>query len=277
VRTPHPDTPAILVCQGPQIPPALRGHALRKGVRVRSLIEFQGVPDLRALVAQQIRQWDEDERYRPERYVPQPYSDLAESAAPCRAGVLDDLVGLLARDTGCFALVLGESGAGKTFALRQTARCLIALPDLVPLLIDLHHLDKTHTLHGLVGAHLATAGHTSLDPDALHNLLRTGRLVLLLDGFDELAARVSHERAAQYLNRLTAAAQSNAKIVIASRAQCFQDETHTPTALGEQVEQLPQRRVLCLDSSDAARPCPVDSICATQPPDSSWRPTPDQD
>src|SRR5690606_35101688 len=151
-------------------------------------------------------------------------------------------------DHGRFILLLGDSGRGKTFAMRELARRIPSeLPHLTPLLIELRNLDKAHTVAGLVAAHLANHGEELIDLKAFNYMLRQGRIVLLLDGFDELVTRVTYERAADHLTMLLQAAEDKAKIVVAARTQHFQSHGQVMTALGERVDLLPTRRVLSIE------------------------------
>ncbi|MFB4316180.1 TIR domain-containing protein [Actinomadura sp. 21ATH] len=250
-----------LVFLGPAPPRSLREDALRRGIRVRSLTEFQGLLDLSEYVAGQTARLASAGLYPPSLYVPQRYRDLdrlPERSAEERAGggdVQEDVVGemlrLLAADHGRFLLLLGDFGRGKTFALRELARRIPAeLPHVIPILIELRALDKAHSVDGLVAAHLANHGEELIDLKAFHYMLRQGRIVLLFDGFDELVTRVTYDQAADHLDTLLQAAQDKAKIVVASRTQHFKSQAQVLTALGEKVGVLPHRRVLGLEEFD---------------------------
>jgi WD40 repeat protein len=248
VRADGPDVGAELVFRGPPPPRALREDALRRGVRLRSFTEFQGLVDLSSYVERQVRRITTDPLYPPGLYVPQRYRELDRP----ETGVSDDLVGellrLLSGDQGRFLLVLGDFGRGKTFALREVARRISReSPHLVPVLIELRNLDKVHTVDGLIAAHLANQGEEQIDLKAFHYMLRQGRIVLLFDGFDELVARLTYERATDHLETLLQAAQDRAKIVVAGRTQHFKSHGQVLTALGERVGMLPQRRVLSIE------------------------------
>src|SRR5262249_46688878 len=65
----------------------------------------------------------------------------------------------------------------------------------------------------------------------VRHLVSRGRVVLLLDGFDELVQRVSYPTAASYLSVLLAAATGEAKIVLTSRTQHFADDSQVRGAL----------------------------------------------
>lgn len=239
---------AELVYQGPHPGTALVQEALRDGVSVRSFAEFQGLLDLREYLAGQADRLRNDRVYPPELYVPQRFREMVGSDSSIRDDVVEEILRQLASDEGRFVLLMGDFGRGKTFAMRKLASMLqIRRPDLMPILIELRALDKAHSLGGLVAAHLTNYGQPRLDLRAFRYLLRQGRIVLLFDGFDELATRVSYDRAADHLDTLLAAAEDSAKIVVTSRTQYFQNDTQVRTALGERVGLLPHRRILLLE------------------------------
>ncbi|TDB91719.1 TIR domain-containing protein [Actinomadura sp. KC216] len=249
-----------LVYLGPAPARSLRDDALRRGIRVRSLTEFQGLLDLSEYVTAQTGRLSAGGLYPPTLYVPQRYRELDRLRGDTASGeenrsiteVHEDVVGemlrLLAADHGRFLLLLGDFGRGKTFALRELARRVPQeLPHVIPILIELRALDKAHSVDGLVAAHLANHGEELIDLKAFHYMLRQGRIVLLFDGFDELVTRMTYDKAADHLDTLLQAAQDKAKIVVASRTQHFKSQAQVLTALGEKVGVLPHRRVLGLE------------------------------
>ena len=254
VHAGHYEPGSELVYQGPQPPRVLREEAARRGVRVRSFIEFQGLLDLRGYVAAQTARLTADPLYPPGLYVPQRYRELDRPEPGLREDLVEDLLGQVAADHGRFVLVLGDFGRGKTFALHEVARRIpVELPHLVPLLIELRALDKAHSVEGLVAAHLANHGEDLIDLKAFRYMLRQGRIVLLFDGFDELVTRVTYERAADHLETLLQAAEGKAKVVVASRTQHFKSHEQVLTALGERVGSLPSRRVLAVEDFTPAQ------------------------
>ncbi|WP_369392171.1 TIR domain-containing protein [Streptomyces sp. CG1] len=241
------ETEAELVHDGP--PPAreLRDAARRRGVRVRSFTEFQGLLDLRGYVLAQSERLRTDPRYPPGMYLPQRYREVERLDAEDRDGLADEMLRLLDSDQGRFLLLLGDFGHGKTFALRELARRIPAeLPHLVPLLIELNALDRAYSFEGLVAGHLAAHGVDNIDLRAFRYMLQQGRIVLLFDGFDELVNQVTYDRAAERLQVLLDSAVDSAKIVVSSRTQHFRSQGQVLTALGERVGLLPHRRVLAV-------------------------------
>lgn len=237
-----------LVHVGPPPPRRLREEALRRGVRLRSLTEFQGLLDLSEYVVGQTIRLNEDQTYPPSLFVPQRFRDLDQPELGIRDDLAAELLALLNGDQGRFLLVLGDFGRGKTFVLREVVRRMATeTPHLIPILIELRTLDKAHSVEGLVAAHLANHHEDLIDLKAFHYMLRQGRIVLFFDGFDELVTRVTYDRAADHLNTLLQAAQDKAKIVVASRTQHFKSHAQVFTALGERVGLLPQRRILSIE------------------------------
>ncbi len=241
-------TDAELVYAGERPEPGLRERAARRGVRVRSFLELQGLIDLRGYVAAQTAELSAEGPYSPELYLPQRYRDEVHPGGGEGDDLVDEMLRLLETDQGRVLLLLGSFGHGKTFALRELARRIPErLPHLAPLLIPLRSLDRSHSLEGLVAAHLANRGVDVIDLRALRYMLRQGRVVLLFDGFDELVNRVSYERAAEHLHTLLKAAVDHAKIVVSGRTQHFRSDEQVLTPLGEQVGLLPQRRLLSVE------------------------------
>lgn len=254
VHAGQPEPGSELVYEGPQPPRVLREEAARRGIRLRSFIEFQGLLDLRDYVAKQTARLATDTLYPPGLYVPQRFRELDSSGPGVRDDLVEELLRQVATDHGRFMLVLGDFGRGKTFALREVARRIpVELPHLIPLFIELRALDKAHSVEGLVAAHLANHGEDLIDLKAFRYMLRQGRIVLLFDGFDELVTRVTYQRATDHLETLLRAAEDKAKVVVASRTQHFKSHEQVFTALGERVGTLPHRRIFAVEDFTPAQ------------------------
>ncbi|QIS04843.1 TIR domain-containing protein [Nocardia brasiliensis] len=243
-----PEYGSELVYRGAPPPRSLRDEAASQGLRVRSFTEFQGLLDLDDYLAKQVERLRTDRRYPPELYVPQRFRMLEHGDQVVQDDLVAELLRLVAADHGRFVLVLGDFGRGKTFALHEVARRITeTMPALIPILIELRHLDKTHSVDGLVAAHLANHGEERIDLKALRYMLREGRVVLLFDGFDELVTRISYEFATDHLETLLQAAVGKAKIIVASRTQHFASRAQVLTALGERVGLLQDRHILSVE------------------------------
>lgn len=248
------NTEAELVYRQFVPPKALRDYATFRNVQLRSFVELQGVLDLDRYVSAQTERLAANPNYAPSTYVPQRYADVTQGTAVEHDDLLTRMIQLLDTDEGSFILLLGDFGRGKTFALRELARLIPQqLPNLVPIFIELRALDKAHTIEGLVAAHLANHQQDKIDLNAFRYMHRHGRIVLIFDGFDELVARATYDRAADHLQTLLGAAQQQAKVVVASRTQHFRTRRQVLTAMGEQLGAVPQRQILSLSDLSTAQ------------------------
>jgi WD40 repeat protein/3',5'-cyclic AMP phosphodiesterase CpdA len=243
-----------IVYGGPRVPDDLVRAAAARGVRVRSFVEYQGILDFRGYLERQTRKLEADPVYPPPLYVPQRLVyDIGRDqhdAADAPRTILE----WLASPDGRFVLVLGSFGTGKTFLLHELAlRMPRELPSLVPLLIEMRALEKGRTLEQLVAQHLAGSGEERIDLIAFRYMLRQGRIALLFDGFDELALRVTYDRAAEHFETLLQAAGGQAKVVVTSRTQHFESDRQIKTALYERAEALPGLRLARLQPFDEAQ------------------------
>lgn len=242
---------AIIVVGGNQpIPEDVRALAQQHGIRVESFTSFQGLIDFSEYLAAQSQRLDHDPVYPPARYVRQLMRvGLREST------LVEDALEEVRRwievdDHGRLALLLGSFGVGKTFLLRRLARVLADGPR-APILVDLRRLEKTLRLEEMLAAHCTEVrGYT---PAKLAYMLREGRVVLLFDGFDELAMRVSYRRAADHLETLLAAATERAKVVITSRTEHFISDRQIESQLMADIRRISTLRVGILQPFDGDR------------------------
>ena len=215
----------------------LVAQARRSGIRLMSLIEYQGLLDLRAYTRGQAERVNADKAYPHQLYVPQRYRMLAEAPELARPGLLDTVVDWLDEEQACFVLLLADFGHGKTFLLRELTRELPdRLPHVIPVLVELRTLEKAPTLDELLAMHLTRAEVKRIERDKLRSMVHSGRVALLFDGFDELVLRISYPQAADYLRTLLASVEgegSRAKVVVTSRTQHFASAGQINSLLGE--------------------------------------------
>ncbi len=225
-------------------------RAAGERIRLRSFVEYQGLIDFRGYLGQQARTLAQNPDYRPDLYVEQRMRYVLNQ----RENEVEDAISVvhdwIFEDRGRFILVLGDFGTGKTFLLRELARRLGAEGGrVVPIFVELRALEKSQSLDVLVGQHFMNAG---MDPrrDAFRYMLEQGRVVLLFDGFDELALRVSYDRAVDHFATLAEAARASSKVVVTSRTQHFETDEQIQTVLGEQAALLPGSRITYLQKFD---------------------------
>ena len=242
-----PSVRSELVYGGPPAPSQLVAQALRRGVRLRSLIEYQGLLDLRPLAEAQRERLATDRLYPERLYVPQRYQIVTGTDHDVHTGLIERAVTWLGSDDARLVVVLGDFGRGKTSFLRQLARTLPAeLPGLQPILVELRGLEKAPTLDELLGQYLVRQGVEDISPAKLRYMIHSGRVGLLFDGFDELELRVGYDNAADYLQVLLESVTGRAKVVLTSRTQHFRSRQQVTTTLGERVTTLTASRMVVL-------------------------------
>jgi WD40 repeat protein/3',5'-cyclic AMP phosphodiesterase CpdA len=255
VLAPHRALDPALTCElvygGDRADDELIRAAAGAGVRLSSFVEFQGIIDFRGYVERQTRKLSNDLIYPPHLYVPQRFEyEIGRNRQESR-DAYGTIVEWLKEPFARFVLVLGDFGTGKTFLLHELARRMPqSIPHLVPVLVELRALEKARTLEQLVAQHLAASEERYIDLAAFPYMLKQGRIALLFDGFDELAQRVTYNRATEHFETLLQAAGGNAKVVVTSRTQHFESDQQVKTALLERTETLPGLHIARLRQFD---------------------------
>jgi len=217
---------------------------------LKSFGAYQRLVDFELYLEKQTRRLDGDLGYPPALYVDQPARwSLAggrEEQATERA--LATLWEMLEAPHPRFALALGDFGAGKTFLLHELARRMARdNHPLTPVLVEMSKLEKQPTIRGLLASHFANADVGRIDINAFQYLLAEGRIALLFDGFDELALRLTYDRALEHFETVVEAAKGNAKVVVTSRTPHFLTDQQLRLALAEKAEQVSGYRLFQLE------------------------------
>ena len=201
----------------------VRARAGLAGVQIQRRVDYESLIETERWKEQQLARLDADREYRPDLYVEQrvtlwsPVHDVPEDVD--RAA--DRIARMLCEPDGCFVMVLGAAGTGKTFLLREVARRLTEQQSIVtPVVVELRGLDRAEDVYQLVSWEFARRT-LALPARAFDRDLREGRLALLFDGFDELAIRVRSAAIPEHFARILGAARERARVVVASRAEHF--------------------------------------------------------
>ncbi|WP_437650641.1 pentapeptide repeat-containing protein [Sorangium sp. So ce362] len=244
-RREDPGLVSTLVYGGEPAPEELVRYASARRVRLVRFLEYQGLIDFRGYLAWQSARLERDPTYPPALYVDQRIALTMGQEEALRERALDAFAELLDAEHSRFVLVLGDFGTGKTFLLHELARRMgKSGGPLTPVLIEMRALEKARDLNALIAQHLALAGLGKIDLPAFRHMLAEGRIALLFDGFDELAFRVTYDRAVEHFDTLIQAAQGKAaKVVVTSRSQHFISEQQVRSALAERAALLPGYRL----------------------------------
>jgi hypothetical protein len=249
-----------LVHTGPAADKQLNDHAFANNVDLMPLSRYLGIVDFRPYLDRLRRQLGRDDAYAPALYLPHRYETLAGSldGTAAHESLLDRLRG----PGGGIYVVLGQAGIGKTFLLRQLARALSepeadgSDPVVTPLLVSLRQLLRaTPSLDGILAAHLAENDCGGQDPNAVDHLIRSGRIALLFDGYDEFANKVTFSAAERQLRVLLESVTGETKIVVTSRTSHFAHRDNVSKAIqltprGTMVRDKPAAHLLELEPFD---------------------------
>ena len=253
----NPGLLSELIYTAPHASADVLARAQRRGIRLQSLMEYQGLLDLSQMAQAQRERLAADRLYPPRLYVEQRYRIISGGHA---ADVHDHLVARavewMRAEDAQLVVVLGDFGRGKTSFLRQLTRVLHSeeRPGVTPILVELRHLEKAPTLDELLMQHLVRQGvKGDFSTAKLRYMITSGRVALLFDGFDELELRVGFDHAAEYLQALLDSATGQAKIILTSRTQHFRSTEQVRTVLGKRVEDRAGSRVVVLEEFSNAQ------------------------
>ena len=200
-----------------------------------------------------MRTFEESELAR--TYVPQRVL-VEEGPTGCReSDLLDRALDWAGGSGQRLWLLLGDYGTGKTsffrrFAYEMARRYREAansdIPKPVPLAVDLKEFPNAIHLKGLVQEHLREYAGWHGNPEIIFHLMAAGRVVLLLDAFDEMgtaAAGRSVEEQFRMLARPTQDAGEVAgnRVLITCRTHFFRDQQYVKDVCNGSVDDLIRR------------------------------------
>jgi WD40 repeat protein/3',5'-cyclic AMP phosphodiesterase CpdA/type II secretory pathway predicted ATPase ExeA len=220
-RTPH--LPSYFVYAG--VPrPELVSWASERGILLQTWAEYQDLLDLRPYTNELRAALASDRQYPQSLYLEQRYQQVDRSGRASEEihnGLADTILEWLQADEQRFGLVFGEAGFGKSFLVRRLAYLLLeGRTRLTPVVVTLRDLEKHHSVVEMVSQTVTPSG-VAFQLERFRQMFAMGRIVLLVDGYDELAVRVGYDRAADQLTTFTQAIEGRAKILLTTRSSHF--------------------------------------------------------
>ena len=151
-------------------------------------------------------------------------------------GVIDDYLDKWLRSEGQLQLtILGDYGTGKStvakrLAYRQAKRYLDnPTNERIPILIELKNYQKSVSIESLITDLLINKYSVEIKNfNIFKHLNEAGKLLLILDGFDEMATRVDYKITLANFREFDKLISENSKLVLTCRTHYFknQDEIH---------------------------------------------------
>jgi tetratricopeptide (TPR) repeat protein len=144
---------------------------------------------------------------------------------------LDNFIDIWLRELGKTHIsLLGDFGTGKTwfcrhYAYRQLTKYLEdPINERMPLLITLREFSKATTAKQLINDALIEQYKLPFKGsafDVFKDLNRRGKLLLILDGFDEMARKVDYQTVVDNFWELAELIDNNSKVILTSRTEYF--------------------------------------------------------
>lgn len=232
----------------------LNKWAASRGIILRTWTEYQNLLDLTVYTAQLLRELDEDAQYPQSLYLDQYYQTVDRFGQVDRGvhlNLADTILDWLTADEQRFGMVLGDAGFGKSFLIRRLAyRLLKGRSGLVPVVVTLRNWEKNHTIVEMVSQTVVPAGVT-FQLQRFHHMFTTGRLVLLVDGYDEFAIRVGYDRAADQLSTFLQAMEGGAKVLLTTRPSHFRTRKQAVSVVFQDVLSHTRHQIYQLQPFDA--------------------------
>ena len=164
-------------------------------------------------------------------YYKQEMNDKGEEVCRDKYASLDEYIGGWLKEHGKMHIsLLGEFGTGKTwfcrhYAYRQLERYLNdPINERLPLLVTLRDFNKAATPQQLINDSLLEKyklHFVGSAYDVFQKINEEGKLLLILDGFDEMAQKSSYQTIADNFWELTELVVQNSKVILTSRKEYF--------------------------------------------------------
>lgn len=141
-------------------------------------------------------------------------------------------------------VVLGDLGTGKTtlayYLAYEMARAFRADPlrHPAPVLIELLTKRAKVDLQGIITSNFSSKNLVVTDFKRFERLVKSGRIVLIFDAFDEMADRLREDEMQHNLAQMLEPAKSGGKVMLTCRTHHFKDHREQVEKLGHDSEAL---------------------------------------
>ena len=147
----------------------------------------------------------------------------------------------LLRDGGSQICLLGEYGTGKTsfathyFYRRAKAYLENPLKNRIPLLISLNHYHKAADISQMITDFLVNECGIRRDFDTFLRLAARGKLLVILDGFDEMAKQVDANVRRHNFREISRLLVGNNKVILTGRPNYFLTQAEIDEIFSQQL------------------------------------------
>jgi len=192
----------------------------------------QKVADFSGYLKNYIKLYEETPIFKKDCYIP--LTAVLETKED--VGVIDDYLDKWLRSEGQLQLtILGDYGTGKSTVAKRLAYCQAKryldnpTNERIPVLIELKNYQKSVSIESLITDLLINKYSVEIKNfNAFKHLNEAGKLLLILDGFDEMASRVDYKITSANFREFDKLISENSKLVLTCRTHYFknQDEIH---------------------------------------------------
>jgi RNA polymerase sigma factor (sigma-70 family) len=231
LRLVHVEYPAVqgTIVSAGTFTDALKAHARTEGIQLTAYRDLAAqLLDGHRYARNLIRECEGSERYALDVYIE---PNIGHEVAGASIAAFSAIADWLESSEWNQLTLLGDVGTGKSFLCRmlayRMATAFLANPvnHPLPILIDLREADRQFSIEGLILTHFAAAGLNHVSFDAFQHSLSLGHLVVMFDGFDEMAARVTPQITTRNFHELARCVRGRAKVILTCRTHYFKSRT----------------------------------------------------
>lgn len=243
----------VIIHRGPDMP-GLRIAARNQGIHIKTWNEYNDLLEPSTYANWLRTELDSDELYPQLLYLEQRFRDI-DRFGKHSSKIHNDLVGeiydSMLDEDGCFVLLLGDAGYGKSFLVRRLAYLMLHnnRVSVTPIVIYLRDRDKRQTIEEMV-SNVLIPSRAKFNVDRFQHSLEGGSLALLIDGYDEFAVRVGYVNAAAQLSTFIQSLRGRAKILLTTRPSHFRSADEVTGKLFESLRMVHHGRVYQLEPFD---------------------------